>query len=217
MPPKREAVYVTWLVYNNKKMEKRKLYKCVIDDENRLGVHAIGLVEEPAIEENWVYLNAVKLSAVNNEKRMLYGAALVPDKQILRIDKDTMEEYYIVFDKETIYKCAHLYLKKNLQHAATIEHEFAVTGVTMVESWIVEDSEKDKSTAMGMSLPQGTWMIGMFVEDDAIWSGVKEEKIKGFSIEGLFNNVAVSLSKNFEEDAFFRDLDLLLQDIKKGS
>ena len=88
-------------------MKGKKVVKCVIDDNMKLGVQAISLVEFPAIEENFVALSKVKLSAVNEERRMLYGPALIPDKYILRIDKETGEEYYIVFEKETVYQCAH--------------------------------------------------------------------------------------------------------------
>jgi len=75
---------VTWLDYKTKKMETRKVYKCVIDDENRLGVQAIGLVEEPAIEENWVYLNAVKLSAVNKSNNLQVRPSISQEKSATR-------------------------------------------------------------------------------------------------------------------------------------
>ena len=89
---------------NIKKMEKKKIIKCVVGPDGNLGVEAISLVEFPAIESNWVALKkAVKLEALDNERRMLYGPALIPDKPILRVDKETGEDYYIVFDKETIY------------------------------------------------------------------------------------------------------------------
>ena len=170
---------------------QKKVVKCVIDEEGRLGITAIGLVSAPAIEENWIALNAVneiKLAEVNTERKMLYGAALIPNKEILRIDAN-LNEYYIVFDEATIYQCAHLFLKKNLQHAHTIEHEFAITGCTVVESWIIEDSTSDKAAAMGFSLPKGTWMLGVKVDDEQVWNDVKAGTIKGFSIEGMFNEI----------------------------
>jgi hypothetical protein len=68
-------------------MEKKKIVKCVIDETGKLGVGAISLVEFPAIEENFIALNEVKLASVNKERRMVYGPALIPNKYILRIDK----------------------------------------------------------------------------------------------------------------------------------
>ncbi len=84
-------------------MEKRKVVKCVIDEEGRLGITAMGLVDMPAIEENWIALSKVQLSAVNDERRMLYGPALIPDKEILRYD-DKGEPYYVYFEKATVLK-----------------------------------------------------------------------------------------------------------------
>lgn len=190
---------------------QKKIVKCVIDEEGRLGITAIGLVSAPAIEENWIALSKekpVKLAEVNNEKRMLYGAALIPNKEILRIDAE-MNEYYIVFDEPTIYECAHLFLKKNLQHAHTIEHQYAITGCTVVESWIIQDSQSDKATAMGFDLPAGTWMLGVKVDDDAVWNEVKSGAIKGFSIEGMFNEVEAQLTSNVES-LLLKELETLL-------
>jgi hypothetical protein len=141
---------------------------------------------------------------------MLYGAALIPDKHILRIDGDG-NEYYITFDKETIEKCAHMYLKKNLQHSATMEHQFAITGCTLVESWIVESSV-DKSTALGFDLPVGTWMVGMKVDDASIWEEVKSGAVKGFSIEGIFNEVSVNMSS----ESLLNDIDMFLISFRGG-
>lgn len=189
-------------------IEKKKVVKCVIDADGKLGITAISLVEFPAIEENWVHLAEHKLQAVNDERMMLYGAALIPNKHILRLDGDG-NEYYITFDAPTIEQCAHLYLKKNLQHSATLEHQFAVTGCTLVESWLIE-SEMDKSTALGLKLPIGTWMIGMKVDEPAIWEEVKAGSVKGFSIEGIFNEVSVNMSI----ESFLIDIDRFLSGFK---
>jgi hypothetical protein len=174
-------------------MDSKKIYKCVIGPEGSLGVEAISLVEFPAIESNWIALKKeVKLEALDNERRMLYGPALIPDKPILRIDKETGEEYYIVFDKETIYNCAHAFMKNGFQNAHTFEHTKPIEGVTVVESWYKE-SENDKSSFLGMDVPVGTWVIGSKVDNPEIWASVKEGKVKGFSIEGYFDHVGLTM------------------------
>jgi hypothetical protein len=183
---------------------KKKVLKCVVDDEMRLGVQAISLVEFPAIETNWVALNEVKLSAMNEERRMLYGPALIPEKYILRIDKQTGEEFYIYFDKETVYKCAHQFMLKNLHHNHTLEHEVAVTGCTVVETWLKE-SEQDKSVELGIDVPVGTWLVGSYVQNDDLWNEVKLGNVKGFSIEGIFDHMVTELSDQ-SEDMFVKAL-----------
>lgn len=190
-------------------MEKKKIVKCVIDEGGKLGVGAISLVEFPAIEENFIALNEVKLASVNKERRMLYGPALIPNKYILRIDKNTGEDYYIYFEPETIAKCAHLYLKKNLQHNTTFEHEFSVMGCPVVESWIIE-GEKDKAYHFGLSAPVGSWIVGVNVTDDEIWQDVKEGNVKGFSIEGHFNELAVKMQAVDFEAEILNEIGALL-------
>lgn len=191
-------------------MEKKKIVKCVIDETGKLGVGAISLVEFPAIEEFFVALSEVKLAAVNKERRMLYGPALIPNKYIFRIDKNTGEEYYMYFDSETVEKCAHLYLKKNLQHNTTLEHQFSVMGCPVVESWVIE-GEQDKAYHFGLSAPVGSWIVGLNVTDDEIWNEVKEGNVKGFSIEGHFQEVAVSMSAVSLEEQILNDIENALK------
>ena len=66
-----------------------KVVELVID-ENSEGVKAISVVDRPAIEENFIALSAheVELKEVNTEKRILMGAALIPEKRILRRVKE---------------------------------------------------------------------------------------------------------------------------------
>lgn len=193
-------------------MEKKEVIEYTIDEEGRMGVTAISLVDMPAIEEDFVFLRAeqpVRLKAVEGERRMLYGPALIPDKEILRIDSEG-QEYYVKFTRPLIMRVAHDYLKKNLQHSATLQHAFAVSGLTVTESW-VKEFEEDKSNGFGFSLPVGTWFIGMAVSDDKIWSEVKEGIYKGFSIEGLFKMAGISLS-SMDDERILHEIAELLKD-----
>ena len=181
---------------NNK---KKRVYNMEIDAADpESGVFALSLVESPAIESDFIYLSAVKelieLKTINEEKRLVLGAALIPDKEILRSDSDG--DYYITFSKETVAKAAQLYLKRMNQWNTTLEHEKPVEGVSLVESWIVEDPKMDKSTALGLNVPAGTWMIGMSIDNTEIWNQyVKTNKVKGISLEGLFNHQRVNAAK----------------------
>lgn len=193
---------------------QRKLVECTIDETGRLGIVAMGLVDVPAIEENWIALQHIKLSAVNDERRMIYGPAMIPDKEILRVDAGTLEEYYVVFRKPTIESVAHQFFQKNLHHNANIDHKYPVNGVTVVESWIKE-GDADKSIALGMNeLPDGTWFIGAKVEDDSVWNDIKAGKVRGFSIEGYFSEVNVSLAEcNTNEKLFLAEIEKLFTSV----
>jgi len=128
------------------------------------------------------------------------GALLVPEKLIYRRDEEN-GEYNIFFSKDTIRKCMEMFFKNGNQSNATFEHLETITGLTLVESWIVEDMEKDKSKLYDLNVPVGTWMGTMKVDNDVIWTDfIKTGKVKGFSIEGYFADKATPLSKQSKED-----------------
>lgn len=166
-----------------------KFYELIIEDE---GVERISLVEEPAIEANFLALKdeepvKMEFKAIDSERRILLGPALIPNKPIFRVDENTGEEYYVFFSQETIRRTAELYMVKARQSEANLEHATPIEGTTVIESWIVEDTEKDKSALYGMPQKVGTWMVAMKVYNDEVWQDqVKEGKVKGFSIEGWF-------------------------------
>lgn len=180
-----------------------KIVELVIDEEDlQSGIDAISVVEYPAIEENFVALNEqkeYKFKSVDDEKKLLVGALLVPNKMIYR--KDGKEEYYIHFSKETVRKASQLYLMRGYQNNATYEHIKNVDGLSLVESWIVEDKEKDKSNFYDLNLPVGTWVGAIKVTNDKIWQDfVKEGRIRGFSIEGYFAEKAERPLEPIQED-----------------
>ena len=181
-----------------------RIIELIIDEDAELyGVDALSIVEAPAIEMPFVALKSerVAFKETDTDKRILMGPALVPDKPIYR--KNGGEEFYVYFSKSTIRKAAELYLKHGNQANATLEHEHNINGLTMVESWIVEDKDKDKSALYGMDVPVGTWMVSIKVDNEAIWQEwVKEGKVKGFSIEGYF----ADRMKKQQEDQMIEEL-----------
>tara|TARA_R100000935_G_C2806432_1_gene152915 strand:+ start:129 stop:1028 length:900 start_codon:yes stop_codon:yes gene_type:complete len=157
-----------------------------IDEEDEVsGIEAISVVENPAIESDFIALKnqEFKLAEVDKEKRILMGAALIPNKPIYRQSKES--EYYIYFSKDTVRKASELFFIKGNQNNATLEHQLELKGLTAVESWIVE-SEQDKSRMYDLNVPIGTWMVSMKVNNDKVWQQVKAGEVKGFSIEGYF-------------------------------
>ena len=113
------------------------------------------------------------------------GALLIPKKPIYR--KSGEDEYYIFFSEKTVEKASQMYLMNGNQSNSTLEHNSELQGLTLVESWIVEDKQKDKSALYNLDVPVGTWMGSVKVNNDEVWNDyVKTGKVKGFSIEGYF-------------------------------
>jgi|TARA_Y100000401_G_scaffold116638_1_gene122931 hypothetical protein len=176
-----------------------KIIELILDEaQDIMGIDAISIVENPAIEENFLALKSdeIKLAEINKDKKILMGALLVPNKPIYRTNGE--EEYYIYFSKDTVAKASQLYLKNGFQNQTTLEHQHKLHGLTLVESWIVEDEKYDKSRKYGLNVPVGTWMGAVKVNNQDVWDEyVKNGKVKGFSIEGYF--VDKMQNKNKEE------------------
>lgn len=171
-----------------------------IDEESKDdGIYAISLVEFPAIEENFVALSQhkVEFKTLDEDKRIVVGLALVPNKKIYRRKKDY--EYNIVFSNETVRKASELYLKSLKNNNTTLEHQSLTSGVSVIESWIVEDERMDKSNLYGLNAAKGSWVVTMKVDNDNVWDDIKKKRYLGLSIEGIFSD-KVDLSEEKSEE-----------------
>ncbi len=179
-----------------------RIVELILDEEQEeSGIEAISIVESPAIESDFVALKGeeVKLAEIDKEKRILLGALLIPNKPIYR--KNEEGDYYIFFSKDTISKASQMYLRNGYQNNSTLEHSKDLKGLTLVESWIVEDEVQDKSRKYGLNVPVGTWMGAVKVNNEEVWNEyVRTNKVKGFSIEGYFADKMEAPKEEIKED-----------------
>jgi len=189
-------------------IKEELVYELKILDESD-EVYAVSLVSSPAIELGWVAFDKeeIKFEKVDEEKQLVLGPILIPNKRILRIDGEG-NSYHVFLKPETIEQLAQKYLKNKYNDAVTVEHEKRIDGVSLVESWITESTTKDKSALYGFSVPIGTWMGIFKVTDDKVWQQIKEKKFSGFSIEGLFSHSLVAAAK-VELELMEKDIDTL--------
>lgn len=174
---------------------KLKCYSVTLDSD----VYAVSLVDDPAIEETFIALGKEKPLRIfleENEKRIVMGAVLVPDKPIYR--NQDGEEFYITFSADTIEKLAHDFLRMGRNYNFSYQHDGAVEGVSVIESWIVSDTEMDKSSQYGMKLPKGTWVMAAKIDNEELWRSIKNGDAKGFSIEAIVNLDEIKLKKDNE-------------------
>jgi hypothetical protein len=186
-----------------------------IDETNlELGIRAVSVVEDPAIESNFITLKdekRIELAEVSKDRRILLGAVLIPNKPILRVD-DEGKEYYIYFTRETIFKIAVMLAKNKLSDQVTQEHMKPVDKMTIFETWQTEDKQMDKSAFYGLDIPVGTLCMSMKADNEEVYNEAKLGKLKGFSIEGFFtdNKESKELSKEDEEVEILRKIMELL-------
>lgn len=162
------------------------------------GVFAISLVKTPATEETFIAMSAqeelIKMAKVNEEQRLVMGLVLQPEQLILRQDESSGEKFNIVFSAETIKELSHNFFKSGFQLNSKLEHNSPIKDVTFVESWIVEDSDIDKSANFGMSFPKGSWIATMKVDNDDIWNNyVKTGEVEGFSVDAMVDLEEINL------------------------
>ena len=184
-------------------MKKLKKYSVVADSSE---IYNISLVEEPAIEVDYVAFDKDKETKPNlkfiedkqNEKYMILGPALIPDKNIYRnYDGD---EFYVSFSAECIEKLSYNFVK-NCYGAGcfTKDHESFAQGCYLAESWI-KTSENDKSVDYGFDCPIGTWFVAAKIDSIDLWESIKKGERKGFSIESWVDLEEIFENKDKKEN-----------------
>jgi len=178
-----------------------KVYKAVFKEGNQEGVYAVSLVSNPAMQDHWIALAEenpeIQFEAVDEDRKLLLGAALIPEKRILRRTKEG-DEFFMFFEAATIEKIAHAFQRNKNQSNASEQHERIIDGATVVETWLVEDPEKDKSAAFGKTYQKGTWVVMMSVENSEVWEKAKKGELKGFSVEAILglDKTGIEMAEN---------------------
>jgi hypothetical protein len=169
------------------------IYELRINPEAQDGaeVDYIALVDEPAIQRDFVAFNTqqpLTFAIQDEEKRIISGPAMVPDMLIYR-NSESMGEHYVKFSRQTIQDIAVKFFRKKYTSNVNLMHseQMRVDGVTIFESFIT-DTERGIAPMKGFEdLPEGTWFVSMYVDNDVVWGEVKAGTFRGLSVEGLFD------------------------------
>jgi hypothetical protein len=196
-------------------MEKElPIYKLIIS-ENEDGteeVDYVSLVENPAIQKNFLAFKDKRIYFADEEEQVVTGALMIADLPIYRRDQQ-LGEYMVVFTANEIKKIVQRFFKKGYQKNVNVEHSDPVDGVYMFESYII-DREKGKNPAKGFEdLADGSWFGSYKIENEKVWQEVKAGTFKGFSIEGIFKYEKTELS---EEEKIFNEIKNILSKIEQS-
>ena len=171
-------------------------FEAKYDPEKNDGVFGISLVNDPAMKGLFVALSEqeeITLKAIDKEERILMGLVLEPNRSVYR--NQNGKEFNIVFSSDTIKELSHNFFKSGFQLNSKLEHDTPIAGVTFVESWLVENSEIDKSANFGFKYPKGSWLATMKVDNDDIWNNyVKTGKVQGFSVDAMVNLKEININ-----------------------
>ncbi len=186
------------------------------------GVFAISLVKDPATTEHFIAMSKqeklITMAKVDEEQRVVMGLVLQPNQLIPRYNEETQEEYNIVFSEETIKDLSQNFFKSNNQKNSKLEHDTPIEDITFVESWIVENSEIDKSANFGMSYPKGSWVATMKIDNDEIWNDyVKSGKVQGFSVDAFVDLQEINLKTEIKMNKKQKSILTMLKEIVAGA
>jgi hypothetical protein len=166
-----------------------RLFELIIRDEDVDEVFAISMVHNPAIEALGQYFHKEEVHfAEMKEEGLFMAPILIPNKKILRVDGAGVP-YEVYFTPETVKKLSQKYLEKKYQDQVTEEHQMDVKGITMVESWIKESIESDKSKLYGLNVPAGSWIGTFKIDNEEMREKFRKGELRAVSIEGMFEHL----------------------------
>lgn len=160
------------------------LYEMTLGDTD--GVQIMSIVNNPAIQIGFLKFNndVIKQKfSYDEDKRIITGAAMVPELPIYRVIDGF--ECYIKFSADTIKQLAEKFMLEGRTLSVNIEHCLPTNECVITETYFI-NHERNIVPEEFKDLPDGTWMISMKVNDDAIWDAIKTNGLNGFSIEGIF-------------------------------
>ena len=132
---------------------------------------------------------------IDNMKMRIVAPAMIPDIKIPRMDEETEEEYFVMFEKEAIERLYVNFQSKRLGVQFNIEHDDSEKSSSFIlETWIIETDTDKAYTKYGFKesdVPIGSWMIISQFEDQDSFLEILENKQLGYSVEGKFETELV--------------------------
>lgn len=180
------------------------VYELLISEsaESGLQVDYVALVDKPAIQKNFMAFNEQKLKfALNEERRIISGPAMLADTIIYRSEGSGKPEHYVFFSANTIYQIVQKFFDKGFNKNFNDMHnsEQRFDGVSIFESFIVDSARGIVPMKGFEDAKDGSWFISAKVENNEAWDKVKSGEFKGFSVEGIFQYKEEEAAKTNEE------------------
>jgi hypothetical protein len=173
------------------------------------GIDATALVENPAIQRNWMAFKEHKsyeFKTHNEDKRILAGALMVADFPMYR--NMNGKEFFVKFSSETIEQLADRMVLNNKLTAFNFEHDAKKELADMhIQQFFIINTELGVNTPIAFEeLPNGSLFAFVKVNNEQVWNDyVKTGIVKGFSIEGNF-----ATKEEFSEQTFLKEFQTII-------
>lgn len=191
------------------------VFELVFDEQDeKCGLQAVALVNEPAIQRNFLVFSKEEkkysFAIQSEEQRILSGPLMIPDLQMFRKAEGNRPEHYVFFTAETIKNLVYKFFKQGSAGNVNLMHNENKTpeGVVLFESFILDSSRGIKPPNGFEDLPEGTWFGSYKVFNDEVWQQAKTNEFKGFSVEGIFSYETAQS----EEEAMLQQVIDILKD-----
>lgn len=151
--------------------------------EDKLDYLFLSLVDEPAIEENFIYFNKEKeILTFVDDKMIVKGPAIIPGLKIPRMNNG--ELYYTFFSEDTTRRFAELFLNNKKQNKINLMHKDIYFDASIIESYFANTDNE-------FNVPEGSWIVSLKINDENVWKMIKEGKLQGFSVQAMFGKYLV--------------------------
>jgi len=178
------------------------------------GVFRMSTVENPATKTQLVMFSD-ELKAMefqDDEKQVIYSVAMRPNMLIPRKEING-EPAMVFYTEDTVRDLQQNFFKNNSHNGATVNHDKNVRqDMYCFESWIVEDPEKDKATALGLDVKKGDWVLGQKIDNPEVWKDIKDKKLNGFSIEAYLEPVLTNEEIEMKQEDIDKRVKIVLME-----
>ena len=165
------------------------IYNVTIEDKED-GMYCISLVDDPAVEKQYMLFNNNKQSQLfqiqNADEQIIMGVVMRADYPIYRCDNQ-LGEYYVTYSKNTIKQMAEKYLQDDKQHYFSFNHNGKPLSNIYLQQLFIKDIEKGINPNGFEDIEDGSLFATLKVEDNELWDEIKHGNYQGFSLEGYFS------------------------------
>jgi hypothetical protein len=196
----------------------KPIYKAALtEDQNETGMYFISLVDDPAVECDFLAFEKVQnltFKVENEEKRIVTGLVMAADRPILRQDFNGL--YYILYDKDTIIAMAERFLAMGIANNVDTNHNFEVEDGVFLREMYIKDSERGISPKGFEDVEEGSLFATYHILNDEVWEKVKKGEFKGFSLAGIFAEEEFNEVEDDMTDEEFNEIMDLINTIKQA-
>ncbi len=193
-----------------------RVYNMEINEDDETGMDINSFVDAPAHMRSFeTYSKNKTFFGVDEKRRIVTGVFIMADFLIYRRD-DQLGEHFVMFSPDVIWRIRNKFFKNGFNTNTNVQHSFMVDGATLVDSYIVHDSDprfpKVPEILAKQRVSNGSWVGSYYIENEKLWQDCKNGIFKGFSVEGYFDKIEAkiktktSMKKNEKKTSIFKNI-----------